>query len=373
VGLTPTEAGELVSFIKTNPLVTDPEKLNQLRTFEQTFRQKLLESTGNDFNAYTKMLSDPQIVRQMEEARRALMYGHSNAETNYISAQDRVLDADTWDQLQFYINDKVDNSAGLSATRLVSEISDFFRDPRVTNLSDEDLAKVIPPAVLESINWANPAVMQSVANIAGDKVAYNIARYGVAEVARLPAQVVGKILRVAGDTAVGRAGSEMTKWGAKKGTSLAATKAGAKFAGPIGWAAAAGMDAFMFHQAAGRDMGQIKDAFGVIKASQAALQSSAVRGQMPEQMQEIMGALQEAVSTVNTISERHGINVRLDLNNIVSRQVASRLQTQQVIDTAAAAAYGGGMQQGPPQQQPSGAAPGRGGGGGYERFKAVPQ
>lgn len=408
-GLTPMQVGELQTFIRSNPLVTDQNKAMQVRQFEDAFRQKLLEQTGNDHREFLRQLASPQTQRQLEDARRAILYDKGSDDVSYTNAADRMLDGDTLESLNEYINAQVDNSAGmLSLTRWGREAYTGIRklvSKDYAQLSDDELLKVQSPAALERLDGEigltksigqslvaggaptvgafvdnvkkfmrlNSEVMGSVgtdltsalreleaisASMAkgsplAAKTAAALSRSSTTVLTKLygAAKMVGKspgwvlqntlvgsmlapVLRKIG---AGSAAKSAAGWIGGKAAAMGGAKAAGKIAGS---AVGLGLDALFFYKDAGRDMGQVSDAFRVIKQAQAALQSSAAAGRPPPQMQKIMQNLMQAIDTVNTITQRHGVNVQLDLNNIVSRQIAQRIQGGNAVDEAIRQVYG---------------------------------
>lgn len=338
--LTPTQSAELLTFIRANPLVSDEMKIGQLRQFEQTFNQKLLESTGGDYQEFLRQLGSPETQRQKQDAMRALLYGKGSDEPNYVDSSDRMLDGDSLEQLRFYINDSVENSAGLSITRLVSDGADFFRKNK--NLSAEDLAKVTPPQLLQTINWSDGEILKTIGNVAGDATAGAVAKYGVSALVKLPAKTLGTILKAAGPRMISMS-DKLIKFGSSAASKGALAAAGAKIGlsgTGVGLIAAGVMDVGMYKATVGVDMKRIDDSMKTIKEAQILLQGSAARGEAPQEMNEIMNQLFTAIGNVNTIAEKHGVKVKLDLNNVVSKQMAYRLQGKKALDQTMSEVYG---------------------------------
>ena len=68
--------------------------------------------------------------------------------------------------------------------------------------------------------------------------------------------------------------------------------------------------------------------------------NGASQGKSPAMMPQIMEQMTQAIQTVNAITSNHNINVNLDINNIISRQIADRMKSKSAVDTAMRNVYG---------------------------------
>lgn len=397
--LTPTQSAELLTFIRANPLVSDEMKIGQLRQFEQTFNQKLLESTGGDYQEFLRQLGSPETQRQKQDAARALLYGKGSDEPNYVDSSDRVLDGESLDHLNEFINMKIDNDAGvLSLTRAAREVYTHGRrlfDKDYGTLTPEEMVEVTSNNALERatddpefINQVSQAVVAGgavglgkfVDDVARLKKLIGTTGLSAADEAEMVALASGKWTEKAAGLASGKLskvmpkifaaarasgkgikavasmplmsqaiGGVLKKVGTNNIVSGVANKIGTKAAAVIGAKGAAkvagtalglGLDAAFFYKDAWADMSKISDGIKSIKTAQTILQGAAARQEAPAEMQGIMEGLMRDIQNINIISERHGLGIKLDLNNVVSKQMAYRLQGKKALDQTMSEVYG---------------------------------
>lgn len=242
-----------------------------------------------------------------------------------------------------------DNSAGfLSITRGLSELTDLFRDSRITNMSPETLIKVVPAETWDTFDLSTGELGNTVKNILVE-AGIPIAQTGIKKWSQVAA------LKFANKNLADAVKNKITKAIAKKAPKLlskmvskeiaaGAYGAAAKGLGKLGSrllgaAATVGLDASFFYMDAGKDMAAVRESFAEIKNLQATLRTAAMKGETPPDLQSLIMGLQTSIENVNILSQRHGLNVKLDMNNILSNRVLRKLQQSMVIDTPPAPTY----------------------------------
>ena len=336
-GVSPVQRMEVLSFMQANPLVEDPTKLQALAQFKQNVQSQAMEASKGNPKEFLKIMSSPETNVQMQEASRAILYGQTSEDMSDISARDKTLSAMGMDQLEFYINDKIDNSAGwLSVSRGVSELTDIFRNPQIKNMSMETLLKVIPPEYLDTFDLSTGEVKRTLEN-AG---LYGTIAYGGHKLRKFSqiakpkrAGVLKALFKVFSKKA---AEAEVQVGATKSFLAKGAAKVGSK---TVGMLAGLGLDAAFFWNDAGHDMSNVREAMGQVKQIQSALRAMAVQGSPAANIQDYLTGLQRSIDELNIISERHGVNVRLDMNNVFSNQMLRKLRSKLSVGHSVASIY----------------------------------
>ena len=336
--LSPVQRMELMSFMEKNPLVEDQSKIQQVNQFKQNFQEQAMVMSDGNPEKYLQLMSSPETIKKMQSATRGFLYNQTEDDMDDVTARDKTIGTIGLEQLQFYINDKIDNSAGfLSITRGISELSDMFRDPRIKAMAPETLMKVVPAEYWDTFDLSTGELKNTLLQ-GGVKLGW-----GVKKLSQVSPQARAKIAGI-----IAKAAPNILK--KQAGKSLAAVASNAVRAGAVGTAklgvkalgtlVTLGIDAGMFYKDAGKDMGAIREAFEKIKQTQGTLRAMASMGTTSPDLQQYMVGLSQAINDVNILTERHGINVKLDLNNVLSNQVLKKLQASLLVDRVGGMGYG---------------------------------